>query len=244
MPRPPVVIPCISVFDELWAYTSERSRRLWDELIPVPTKKISCRLVVTHAGFEGESVLLQELYQRGLQLPLVGPDLHAGDGMLMFWSHVPIAPWQDATWQAEMRRDLRPHQYVRMVENRFTSGDKAFVNMADFDACVDPALTPIVVDKVLPIWVGIDASVKRDSTAIVATTWDEEARKVRLVAHKIFQPSPTEPLDFESTIEETLRDLKQRFSIRKVLYDPYQMQRSGWRAPGYGSRNFRSRCPI
>jgi hypothetical protein len=110
MPRPPVVIPCISVFDELWAYTSERSRRLWDELIPVPTKKISCRLVVTHAGFEGESVLLQELYQRGLQLPLVGPDLHAGDGMLMFWSHVPIAPWQDATWQAEMRRDLRPHQ--------------------------------------------------------------------------------------------------------------------------------------
>jgi hypothetical protein len=236
MPRPPVVIPCISVFDELWAYTSERSRRLWDELIPVPTKKISCRLVVTHAGFEGESVLLQELYQRGLQLPLVGPDLHAGDGMLMFWSHVPIAPWQDATWQAEMRRDLRPHQYVRMVENRFTSGDKAFVNMADFDACVDPALTPIVVDKVLPIWVGIDASVKRDSTAIVATTWDEEARKVRLVAHKIFQPSPTEPLDFESTIEETLRDLKQRFSIRKVLYDPYQMQATAQRLARAGIR--------
>jgi hypothetical protein len=24
----------ISVFDELWAYTSERSRRLWDELVP------------------------------------------------------------------------------------------------------------------------------------------------------------------------------------------------------------------
>ena len=28
----------ISVFDELWAFTSERSRRLWDELVPPPTR--------------------------------------------------------------------------------------------------------------------------------------------------------------------------------------------------------------
>jgi phage terminase large subunit-like protein len=30
----------IAVFDELWGYTSERSRRLWDEMIPPPTRKI------------------------------------------------------------------------------------------------------------------------------------------------------------------------------------------------------------
>jgi Phage Terminase len=53
--------PTISVFDELWCYTSERSRRLYDEMIPVPTRKISCRLVVSYAGFEGESELLYEL---------------------------------------------------------------------------------------------------------------------------------------------------------------------------------------
>src|SRR5262249_58045214 len=51
----------ISVFDEAWAYTSERSRRLWDELVPPPTRKIACRLTVTYAGFEGESVLFQDL---------------------------------------------------------------------------------------------------------------------------------------------------------------------------------------
>ena len=59
---------------------------------------ISFRLVVSHAGFEGESELLQEMYERGLKLPEVGTDLHAGDGMLMFWSHVPIAPWQTPEW--------------------------------------------------------------------------------------------------------------------------------------------------
>jgi phage terminase large subunit-like protein len=36
--------PTISCFGELWGYTSERSARLWDEMIPVPTRKISCRL--------------------------------------------------------------------------------------------------------------------------------------------------------------------------------------------------------
>ena len=29
----------LSVWDEAWAYTSEASRRLWDELTPVPTRK-------------------------------------------------------------------------------------------------------------------------------------------------------------------------------------------------------------
>lgn len=53
--------PVISCFDELWGYTSERSHRLWDELVPVPTRKISCRLTTTYAGFEGESELLEAL---------------------------------------------------------------------------------------------------------------------------------------------------------------------------------------
>src|SRR5215468_4679985 len=78
--------PTISSFDELWGYTSESARRLWDEMVPVPTRKVSCRLVTTYAGFEGESELLQELYKRGTAQPTIAPYLHAGDGLLMFWS--------------------------------------------------------------------------------------------------------------------------------------------------------------
>jgi phage terminase large subunit-like protein len=63
--------PTIGVFDEIGAATSERARRLWDELVPVPTRTISCRLVVTRAGFEGEGHLMQDLHKRGLQLPEV-----------------------------------------------------------------------------------------------------------------------------------------------------------------------------
>ena len=43
---------CIATFDEIWGFTQERARRLWDELVPVPTRKVSCRLVVSYAGFK------------------------------------------------------------------------------------------------------------------------------------------------------------------------------------------------
>ena len=75
-----------ATFDELWGFTSERSRRLWDEMSTSPVRKISGRLTTTYAGYEGESVLLEELYKRGLAQPKIGKDLYAGDGILMFWN--------------------------------------------------------------------------------------------------------------------------------------------------------------
>ena len=69
--------------------------------------------------------------------------------------------------------------------------------------------------------VGFDASTKHDSTAIVAVT--PQGQKLRLVFHRIFQPHPHDPLDFEGTIEATLHELKHRFRLVKVLFDPMQM---------------------
>jgi phage terminase large subunit-like protein len=213
----------IACFDELWAFTSERSHRLWDEMVPVPTRKVSARLTTTYAGFEGESQLLEGLYKRGLQQPVIGNDLYAGDGLLMFWSHEPIAPWQDEGWLAEMRRSLRPNAFLRMIENRFVTTETSFIDLAWWDACVDPAVSPVVKDRSRPVYVGIDASVKRDSTAIVVVSWDHKQQKARLLWHRIFQPSPSEPLDFEAAVETTILDLHKRFRLKQVLFDPYQM---------------------
>jgi phage terminase large subunit-like protein len=92
-----------------------------------------------------------------------------------------------------------------------------------WDACVDPSLTPLIADRSLSVTCGVDASVKRDSTAIVVTHWDREQQKVILVWHRIFQPTPDDPLDFEAAIEDTVLDLHSRFHLQQVLYDPYQM---------------------
>jgi hypothetical protein len=221
--------PTIAVFDELWGYTSERSRRLWDELVPVPTREISCRLVVSHAGFMGESTLLEDLHKRGLKQPQIGTDLHAGDGLLMFWSHTPIAPWQTEAWLTDMRRSLPPNQYLRMVENRWVTTESSFVDLEWWDACVDVNNGRAIADRALAAWIGVDASVKRDSTALVAVTFDPPAQKVRLITHRVFQPSPDDPLDFEATIESTLLDWRRRLHIVKVLFDPWQMQATAQR---------------
>jgi phage terminase large subunit-like protein len=216
--------PTVSIFDELWAFTTERSRRLWDEMVPPPTRKIACRLTTTYAGFEGESELLEELYKRGHRQLSIGADLHAGDGLLMFWTHRPVAPWQTAAWLTQMRSQLRTNAYLRLIENRWVTSESSFVEMEWWDRCVDHDHVPVVADRGIRIWVGVDASTKRDSTAIVAVTWDQQAKKVRLVWHRIFQPNPKDPLDFETTIAATVRDLRGRFQVKMVRYDPYQMQ--------------------
>ncbi len=215
--------PTITIFDELWGYTTERSRRLWDEMVPVPTRKVSARLTVTYAGFEGESEPLESLYKRGLQGEAIAPALYRQSGLLMYWTHECPAPWQTPEWIEQMRGQLRPNAFLRLIENRWVTSESTFVPIEWWDACVDPDLSPELARPSLQVWIGLDASVKRDSTAIVATTFDQKAGKVRLVWHKVFQPSPEDPLDFEQTVEKTLLELRRRFCVREVRYDPYQL---------------------
>jgi hypothetical protein len=52
-----------------------------------------------------ESVLLEELYKRGMTQPEIAPNLRAGDGVLMAWHHEPVAPWQTEACQSASDRD-------------------------------------------------------------------------------------------------------------------------------------------
>jgi phage terminase large subunit-like protein len=216
--------PSLSIFDELWGYVHESSQRLFDEAVPSPARKVSGRLTVSYAGFEGESQLLERLHRRGMAGELAAPDLYAQPGMLMHWGHdYRGVPWVDDAWLSQMRDQLRPNQYLRMIENQWVTSESTFIEMDWWDACVDLAAHPLLVDRDLDVWVGVDASVKRDSTAIVACSWDEENKRVRLIWHRVFQPSPTAPLDFENTIERSLLELRERFHLLEVRFDPYQL---------------------
>jgi phage terminase large subunit-like protein len=215
--------PTITVFDELWGFMSERGHRLWDEMVPVPTRKVSVRLTVTYAGFTGESDLLEGQYKRGLKGSLIARDLYAQPGMLMYWTHDCHAPWQTEVWKEQMRSSLRGNAYLRLIENRWVTSESPFIELEAWDKCVDPTASPIPRDKRLPVWIGVDASTKHDSTAIVACTYDERTKHVRLVSHVTFQPSPDDPLDFEQTIERTLVNMAEQYDLQEVRYDPWQL---------------------
>ena len=67
----------LTLWDELWTYISETSRRMWIEMTPIqiPGVPVSLRFVSTYAGFEGESDLLWSLYdklERCIKFSLVG----------------------------------------------------------------------------------------------------------------------------------------------------------------------------
>jgi phage terminase large subunit-like protein len=141
---------------------------------------------------------------------------------------------------------LRASAYLRLIENRWVTSESPFIDMAWWDErCVDAGAAPVVIDPALPVWLGVDASTKRDSTAIVAVAWDRDPGKPRLVWHRVFQPSASEPLDFEATVEATILEARRRFKVREVRFDPFQMQASAQRLEraGVPMREFAQTMP-
>jgi len=226
----------LTSWDELWGYSSESSRRLWEELTSVPTRQNSLRFITTYAGWEGESELLWDLYMLG-----VSPDEHPdGRGerlhsdlplfanrdarLLVYWDHEPRMPWQTPAYYDTQRRTLRPATYLRLHENRWSVAETTFIVPELWDPCVDPARTPLLPSREHALFVGVDASTKHDSSAVVAVRWDQE--RLAVATHRIWRPSPEHPLDLEATIEQYLRDLHARYPVRAILCDPFQLHRS------------------
>ena len=143
-----------------------------------------------------------------MNLPELAPNLHAGDGLLMYWGHTPLHDWQDQQWLDMMKRELTPIKYSYMIENHFVGAEAAYITPEMFDRSVKE-LPPLPRKPV--IFVAVDAGWKRDNAAVVAVTIDGD--HIRFVYAKIFKPSPDDPLNFENTIEETLRYLHERYTI-------------------------------
>jgi hypothetical protein len=215
--------PTITSFDELWTIDNERARRLFDEMVPVPTEKISCRLVTTHAGFSGECELLEEIHSKGMQLPEIAPGLRAGDGMLFTWRRADefLAPWQDQAWLDDMRRSTRPLQYQRQLENIFVNSETRFITGEAWDD-VTTLPAPPPPDPTLPVIIAIDAGIKHDSTAIVVCNSEKDGG-VCVRRSMIFVPAPGHPVDLE-LVERKLKELTKQYPLCTIVYDSSQLE--------------------
>ena len=222
-------------WDELWGAMSEKSRRLYEELTPVPTRKNSIRFVSTYAGWEGESVLLEDLYGRifdkqgnvkpGVQRP-VGEDFPVytiGD-LFVYWDHEPRMPWQTPQYYESQRADLRVNTYLRLHENRWVSNESSLFDMEDWDGCVDPEHRPPLSDKKICLYMAADASVKKDRSAVVSVYRKDNL--IQLGPFRTWQPSKQEPMDLESTMEAYVKELSNSYHVVEVRYDPFQFHRS------------------
>jgi phage terminase large subunit-like protein len=214
------------VYDEIWGFEAERMTRLYEELTPPPTEKSAWVLIVSYAGFVGEANLLESIYKRGIAGRRIDDELecYESDELFMFWSHTPRQPWQDEAYYQQQRRILRPAQFERLHRNQWVSSESRFIEPSIWDQNVSPGLRS---DPTGGLFIGIDASVKHDSTALVCVKYQRHSENLVLAAHRIWVPTPDAPMDFEATIEFFLRRLENyQTRIEKILVDPFQMHRT------------------
>lgn len=135
----------MSMWDELWAYNLDSAHRLWSEFSPIPQMHgQSMRLVVTYAGYYGESTLLYSLYEATVKpdqndmptgIRIKGledlPCYVSEDGKTFaYWNHTPNRPWHTEEFLESRRSDksMRHHEYMRLWENRWVSGREEFIS--------------------------------------------------------------------------------------------------------------------
>jgi phage terminase large subunit-like protein len=221
----------LAIFDELWGFESDSARRLYEELTPPPTEFSAWILVVTYAGFTNESDLLESIYKRGLAGRRIDAELecYEAEELFIFWSHTHRQPWQigeeGEAYYASQRKILRPEQFQRLHFNEWVSSENRFIDATTYDACVEHYLWP---DPTGSLFIGIDASVKRDCTAVVRVKYSEFDDRLVLADYKIWRPGPG-GINLEASIEFYLRRLYGEFprtEILKVFYDPFQMMRT------------------
>jgi phage terminase large subunit-like protein len=229
----------LTLWDELWGYQSEKSTRLWEEMTPIPTEKMSLRMVVTYAGFENESDLLWDLYEKtvvnGIRLKEEFPDLPcytSADGSIFcYWDHDPRLPWQTPEYYEKQLITLRPSQFMRLHRNQWASSEDVFIDIGWWDRATQHLSGPVIhrpddPHSRFPIYVGVDVGVKHDSTAIVGVWYDYAEKKMGIAFCDIWEPTKGEILDLEVTVENHLKKYHSELNVVSIKADPTHFYRS------------------
>ena len=189
--------PTATFWSELWGYTTDASRRMWAELTPVPTRPRSIRWVETYAGYENESTLLLELWERATKPDQGGrrltrddllacgivwpyPDeyelplyVNARTRMFAYIDQGPHArrmPWQTPDYYVAQAGQLRPNEFDRLHNNEWTSPTSEFIPVEWWDrleAGKNDNPDLPPLDATTPCVIAADAAVTSDCCALV-----------------------------------------------------------------------------
>lgn len=241
--------------------TSELDRRVWDEMVPIPTVNNSLRFISTYAGFENESELLWEMYLRG-----VGVDEHEqGRGerienmedvpcwkngnIFTYWSHDPTMPWQTPEYYESAMAQERPSAFLRLHLNQWVTSQESFMPTEWVDAAskVYEANAELWLDHPFRYWpctIAIDAGIMRDSTALTVVGYDSKRSKVGLLTHRIWTPTKEAQIDLDA-VENYLLELYNKFTVASIVYDPKHLMQMMYRLKqrGFPVKPFQQTVP-
>lgn len=227
----------IVTFTELWAAKNLAAQQLWTETTLSPLKYgKSLRWVETYAGFEGESPILEQLYQAGVRdgTPVdVGVDglelfENTNGRLLCLWNTVPRCYWQTADYYAQEAAVLTASEMARIHHNEWQQSSNPFVPIEWWDQCKVGALPDL--RPLQPMVVSLDAAVSNDCFGIVAVTRTSAGIEVRHA--RKWQPANGQKLHYSDPAgdanniefpEGYLRWLVRTHHVAVVTYDEFQL---------------------
>lgn len=244
------------IFSELWAFKHAKANQMWTEMALSPTKfGYSQRWVETYAGYNGESPILERLYESGvtngerIDLSYGNNDLSdlevfVNGDMLSLWNTQPRLPFQTPEYYASEERQQQPNEFRRIHKNEWGSAIEKFVNIIWWDACREelPSLT-----KREQLILGVDAAIGSSSMSYVAdcfavvgvTRHPHRKQDIAIRYAGIWQAEKGKLLDFEP-IENEIKRLCSEYSVYEVAYDNYQLHDMMMRLKNLQIANFKA----
>lgn len=227
----------LTTWTEFHGYVHDENDKMWSELQPVPTQYLSQRFVESYAGYEGESLLLKNLWDLGLtgerlddEFPIYGNEIAGLCAYIDTGVEARRMVWQlgeiGAQYYAEQQTTELPHEFDRIHLNDWVSSQNALIDMPEWVALATVTSETVSGYKRLkrPVVVSCDASVSGDCTALVVTGIPKDTESPALeLATWIWEPEKGKKLDYNDTLKPALEQVLTTYQVKCVAYDPYQL---------------------
>lgn len=217
--------PTMVEVTELWGATSKEAQRMWTETtLPPALLGKSQKWIDTYAGFQGESIILEQQYDTGiLHGTRIDPEYdffyeNRQARMFSIWNERPRLPWQTPEYYSAEEQTLLPNEFLRVHRNVWSSGSEVFVPKEWVTAC--QADVPFYESE--PCVAALDGGLTDDSFAIVVM--DKKGNNTRVRYAKAWYPPVNGQIDFVGTPDNPgpeleIERLNKRYTIIEWAYD-------------------------
>jgi hypothetical protein len=211
---------------EAWGAIGTRPELLWTEAALSPTRTgQSFKFVESYAGYSGQSLILERLYQSivkdGRPHP-AAPELYTNQRSIAYWCTRRYMPWQveNPEYYEQEAREKTPSEFARIHDNQWSASSEAFIPVEWWDACKpEHDLAPVPTRQ--SIVLGVDAAVDSDYFAIVGVS--VVGGKFRVRYCRVWKPEKGGRIDLSEPAAAIL-ELSKTHNIECIAYDPMHME--------------------